>query len=133
MKKYRSLHTHVPCICPIGFSVLTMFFGLISCMPVCQGHPDYISFPPRTFNMFNKMKHLSSISLPVFTRYPVCIGGCINKQFLLERPIGEHLNAHSDFCVFWREPCHLTCIHTIVSWSPWVHDSVAPDKRHCQR
>ena len=44
--------------------------------------------------------------------------------------------------MFWREPCQhtthavpswrLTCIHTIVSWSPWAHGSVAPDKRHCQ-
>ena len=68
----------------------------------------------------------------------------------LERPIGERLNAHSDFCVFWREalstrhvchamPCHampswrLTCIHAIPSRSPWVHGSVAPDKRHCKQ
>ena len=63
--------------------------------------------------------------------------------FFLERPIGERLNAHSDFCVFWREPCQhtthgvlswrLTCIHAIVSRSPWGHGSVAPDKRHCQQ
>ena len=64
-------------------------------------------------------------------------------QFWLERPIGELLNAHSDFCVFWREPCQhtmhavpswcLTCIHAIVSRSPWVHGSVAPFKSHCQQ
>ena len=61
----------------------------------------------------------------------------------LEWPIGERLNAHSDFGVFWREPCQhathavplwrLTCIHAIISRSPWVHGSVAPDKRHCQQ
>ena len=46
---------------------------------------------------------------------------------------------HSDLFAFWREPCQhamhavpswwLTCIHTIVSRSPWAHGSVAPDKR----
>ena len=56
--------------------------------------------------------------------------------FFLERPIRECLNAHSNFCVFWREPCQhathgvpswrLTCIHTIVSRSPWGHGLVAP-------
>ena len=74
---------------------------------------------------------------------PVRIGGRINTQFLFEQLIGERLNAHSNFCVFWREPCQhathavpawrLTCIHAIVSRSPWVHGSVAPDKRHCQQ
>ena len=34
-----------------------------------------------------------------------CIGGRINMQFLLERQIGERLNACSDLCVFWQEPC----------------------------
>ena len=29
--------------------------------------------------------------------------------------------------------CGLTCIHAIVSWSPWGHGSVAMDKRHCQQ
>ena len=58
---------------------------------------------------------------------------------LLERPIREHLNTHSDFCVFWREPCqhathgvpswHLTCIHAIVSLSPWGHGSVGPRQK----
>ena len=66
----------------------------------------------------------------------------INTIFWGERRIGEHLNAHSYFCVFW-EPCqhvthgvpswHLTCIHAIVSRSPWGHGSVAPDLRHCQQ
>ena len=74
---------------------------------------------------------------------PVHMGGRKNTQFILELPIREHLNAYSNFCVFWREPCqhathgvpswHLTCIHAIVSRSPWGHGSVAPDKRHCQQ
>ena len=29
----------------------------------------------------------------------------------------------------WR----LTCIHAIVSRSPWGHGSVAPDRRHCKQ
>ena len=51
--------------------------------------------------------------------------------------------AAAAFCVFWREHCQhamhavplwcLTCIHAIVSRSPWVHGLVAPDKRHCQQ
>ena len=50
---------------------------------------------------------------------------------------------HSDFCVGGREPyqhatrgvplCGLTCIHAIVSLSPWGHGSVAPDRRHCKQ
>ena len=29
--------------------------------------------------------------------------------------------------------CRMTCIHANVSWSPWEHGSVAPDKRHCRQ
>ena len=30
-----------------------------------------------------------------------CIGGRINTQLFLEQLIGDRLNAHTDFCVFW--------------------------------
>ena len=44
--------------------------------------------------------------------------------------------------MFWREPCQyamrgvpswrLTCLHAIVSRSPWGHGSVAPEKKALQ-
>ena len=37
-----------------------------------------------------------------------CAGGRLHMQTFFVPPIGERLNTHSDFCVFWR----LTCQHT---------------------
>ena len=64
-------------------------------------------------------------------------------NFCWGRPIGERLYTHSDFCVFCRKTCkqathdaqswRLTCIHAIISRSPWGYGWVAPDKRHCKQ
>ena len=53
------------------------------------------------------------------------------------------VSKRANVCVFWQKPCQhathgvpswrLTCIHAIVSRSPWGHGSVAPDKRHCKQ
>ena len=52
-------------------------------------------------------------------------------NFCWDGPIGERLYTHSDFVVFCRKTCkhaargvplwRLTCIHAIVSQSPWGH------------
>ena len=65
-------------------------------------------------------------------------GGRINMHFFVERPIGERLNARSDLCVFWWEPCQhpwhaIMALDPIVSRTSWGHSSVAPDNRHCKQ
>ena len=64
------------------------------------------------------------------------------RKFCLGRPVGEHLYTHCDFCVFcWKTGKHatcgvslwrLTCIHAIVSRSPWESRLGGPRQKALQ-
>ena len=44
---------------------------------------------------------IDKLKIPVLKYHPCNI----EHNFVLDRRIGERLNAHSDFCVFWQDPC----------------------------
>ena len=80
----------------------------------------------------------------ILSSFLTSIGCRINPQIVFgtaDRWVS--LYTHSDFCVFCRKTCkhatrgvpswRLTCIHAIVSRSPWGHGWVAPDKQHCKQ